>query len=1078
MRNFLEVLISSHVIILLLCDHVPILGSSSLSQTPTSAAAAIADKIALDISSALKSELSKWFDKDWITETYSKQTYQIYTGREILEKIKTNVTKQFVDSENALGKIRESALRSFYNYSGDTYDFDFLERFKNRTHKNKTISYYQTENFKREVSIMNSSLVLPVDVYYNWSDVRETILWTASMDTVFKANWSPNLTGSATLLQYIGSPHGVMRAYPSYYTPRVGKWITYDHRFRIWYAVGAMESNKVVFLLDKSGTLVGEPVKLMREMAISIIRTMISDEDYISVLTFNDVVEPLGCGKRLVRARSRIKNILTAQIRKISPTKSGNLTEALRTGFEILNNSRSRKTCHSTLVLFTDYTQLDVAALLRKYNTDESVKIVILQVGKDIMFATKLRSVAESIGAMYARIEDLSDINPTILHLTSTYTSFVADSDLQVRTTPMYQDASTEEYITTIVQPVITDKKANWTKTSSLRQDKGSFLGVAAVDIEAKSLGQYPMSHARGCYAVTVDSKGSVLYHPVLYRTKKSVDIDQKLHLYSYLNEGSTMKLVERGMVFQNFGDTAHLNFVEVSDKYQSLGLRSFAKKHYFNVLSAVDNKISLLHICNRDRLAFPIYVNVKNMKVSDQLFQNLGRQVDHTRNTAYCRYDAFADRRFRDFESESETVESYINRTFMFPECRDFAFEIFDDIFMVAPLQGGKKLSDRKHRRGLRENVNLSVTTAAGNRFQVVNGKLNRTNDPFTRERYTRLVSLITNNNDNHKMVVVTNITNSRANKGSDHMFEVSQIIYHLTSDSYPLMLSLQMKAGELERVIKDPFYQSDVKVGSRRYLVDENGFIISSRNDNGHHLAVLLPLLMEHLLGRGVFNMYNHTECSSSCEKIYPIDSIQTSSSASSTILRLLSRPTYRILMEVVCYVASFVNYFAKNIIFLLLNPISAVTSMPQSSSETSKEDWRAIRTNLTCCHTHPFISRNFSVEVGIGVMEGDGDSCSKSYKYRSVPDSNLLFIWDECPDCTCDSVPHFHLDHYTQTVLDPCTDNDDNYNPANICTSNINITFSKGGISAAVTTYKIRTPCRLLLIVLIVLYLCVEV
>ena len=52
--------------------------------------------------------------------------------------------------------------------------------------------------------------------------------------------------------------------------------------------------------------------------------------------------------------------------------------------------------------------------------------------------------------------------------------------------------------------------------------------------------------------------------------------------------------------------------------------------------------------------------------------------------------------------------------------------------------------------------------------------------------------------------MVVVTNITNSRANKGSDHMFEVSQIIYHLTSDSYPLMLSLQMKAGELERVIK----------------------------------------------------------------------------------------------------------------------------------------------------------------------------------------------------------------------------------------------------------------------------------
>ena len=55
-----------------------------------------------------------------------------------------------------------------------------------------------------------------------------------------------------------------------------------------------MESNKIVFLMDKSGTLVGEPVKLMREMAINMIKTMISDEDYISVLTFNQVVEPLG----------------------------------------------------------------------------------------------------------------------------------------------------------------------------------------------------------------------------------------------------------------------------------------------------------------------------------------------------------------------------------------------------------------------------------------------------------------------------------------------------------------------------------------------------------------------------------------------------------------------------------------------------------------------------------------------------------------------------------------------------------------------------------------------------------------
>jgi len=56
--------------------------------------------------------------------------------------------------------------------------------------------YHQTANFKRKVSITNSSLVLPLDVYYNWSEVRETILWTEKMDEVFKTNWSPNLVCS------------------------------------------------------------------------------------------------------------------------------------------------------------------------------------------------------------------------------------------------------------------------------------------------------------------------------------------------------------------------------------------------------------------------------------------------------------------------------------------------------------------------------------------------------------------------------------------------------------------------------------------------------------------------------------------------------------------------------------------------------------------------------------------------------------------------------------------------------------------------------------------------------------------
>ena len=63
---------------------------------------------------------------------------------------------------------------------------------------------------------------------------------------------------------------------------------------------------------------------------------------------------------------------------------------------------------------------------------DHSVKVVILQVGKDILFSTDLEKVAKSVGGIYAKIEDLSDISPTILKLTEEYTSLVDDDDLQV----------------------------------------------------------------------------------------------------------------------------------------------------------------------------------------------------------------------------------------------------------------------------------------------------------------------------------------------------------------------------------------------------------------------------------------------------------------------------------------------------------------------------------------------------------------------------------------------------------------------------------------------------------------------
>ena len=95
---------------------------------------------------------------------------------------------------------------------------------------------------------------------------------------------------------------------------------------------------------------------------------------------------------------------------------------------------------------------------------------------------------------------------------------------------------------------------------------------------------------------------------------------------------------------------------------------------------------------------------------------------------------------------------------------------------------------------------------------FQIKQGKkLRRTNNPYTRERYTRLISLVTNSRQNStEMLSVTNVTNGNSKR---HMFELSQIIYHLQSNSFPLMLSIEVPAFEFEKVIEVSIMSIDSK-------------------------------------------------------------------------------------------------------------------------------------------------------------------------------------------------------------------------------------------------------------------------
>lgn len=61
--------------------------------------------------------------------------------------------------------------------------------------------------------------------------------------------------------------------------------------------------------------------------------------------------------------------------------------------------------------------------------------------------------------------------------------------------------------------------------------------------------------------------------------------------------------------------------------------------------------------------------------------------------------------------------------------------------------------------------------------------------------------------------MVAISNITTSR---DQGDLFELSQVVYHLQSDSYPLMMSVTVNASQLNSIIQ---VRLSISLLSRKY-------------------------------------------------------------------------------------------------------------------------------------------------------------------------------------------------------------------------------------------------------------------
>lgn len=359
-----------------------------------------------------------------------------------------------------------------------------------------------------------------------------------------------------------------MRIYPALRWPEnLNPPDLFDIRRRPWYIHSISSPKDVIILIDKSGSVHGQTIDIMKIAVKALIRTL-SEDDYVNVAWFNNEVNwVVPCLDSLVPATSQNKRVLLDAVDRLHESNLTSYETALEFAYDAFQRfSESREpwegsNCHKAIMFFSDggteWPQ-ELSGHLCNETTEDCVRLFTFGCGPHPIPTVVLKSMAcktrgyfssiTALGAIQNRIQDYVRVlgRPLVL----------SDEGIQdlFHWHNVYIDKGGLGPIVTVTLPV---------GATSIDPRDPLLLGVVATDIPTQDLEDLFPKHLLGPfgYSYAINNNGFVVFHPQLQHHMSYLQGEDPPNIDIIEAEGADWVVLEAmrdAMVRGHFGHSAH----------------------------------------------------------------------------------------------------------------------------------------------------------------------------------------------------------------------------------------------------------------------------------------------------------------------------------------------------------------------------------------------------------------------------------------------------------------------------------------------------------------------------------------